>query len=151
LLRPRPLRTARAPFRCMQLKHWSTRLGSTRLPHWTWGQPGRYYGRVGYRFDGGGSRTSRSIALRPHLRRFLRRLTDDSRPPTPEGSLLAFTRGDLAFRLNPYPSHYSLAFAFSLVLYPQPHRLTLRSPYPEGKATGLPRSANITEWVRSCL
>src|SRR5215469_5241463 len=31
----------------------------TRLPHWPWSQPGRYYGRAGYRDDvGGGSCTS---------------------------------------------------------------------------------------------
>ena len=35
--------------------------------------------------------------------------------------------------LNPYPNHYSLAFAFSIVLYPQPHRLTLRFAFPEGE------------------
>ena len=29
---------------------------------------------------------------------------------------------------NPYPTHYKLAFASSAILYPQPHRLTLRLP-----------------------
>ena len=35
-------------------------------------------------------------------------------------------------RLNPYPAHYRPAFACSPVLYPQPHRLTLRLAFPEG-------------------
>src|SRR3954452_16787620 len=32
----------------------------TRLPHWTWGQPGRYWASAGYRDEcrGGGGRTS---------------------------------------------------------------------------------------------
>ena len=33
---------------------------------------------------------------------------------------------------NPYPSHYGTAFAFSTILYPQPHRLALRLAFPEG-------------------
>ena len=33
-----------------------------------------------------------------------------------------------ALRLNPYPSHYRTAFAFSLILYPQFLRYTLRLP-----------------------
>src|SRR2546425_2747516 len=52
-------------------------------------------------------------------------------------------RGDVARRLNPYPLHYSAAFACSLLLYPPPHRLALRLAFPDGKATGLPRSAGV--------
>jgi len=26
-------------------------LSNARLPYWSWGQPGRYYGRAGYRYD----------------------------------------------------------------------------------------------------
>src|SRR4051794_3632500 len=62
----------------------------------------------------------------------LRRFTDRSRPPTPEGSLPGFPWGDVALRLNPCPAHYRPAFASSLVLYPQPHRLALRLAFPEG-------------------
>ena len=32
--------------------------------------------------------------------------------------------------LNPYPAHYRLAFACSLLLYPPPHRLALRFAFP---------------------
>ena len=85
------------------------------------------------------------------LRRFLRRFADRSRPPTPEGSLPGFPWSDVTLRLNPYPPHYRAAFACSLLLYPQPHRLTLRLAFPCGRATGLPRCAVETAWVRSCL
>src|SRR5262249_13105557 len=73
------------------------------------------------------------------------------RPPTPQGSLPAFARGDVAVRLNPCPAHYSPAFASSLILYPQPHRLALRFAFPRGRATGLPRCIVETAWGRSCL
>ena len=33
-------------------------------------------------------------------------------------------------RLNPCPAHYRPAFASSIVPYPQPHRLRLRSAFP---------------------
>jgi hypothetical protein len=35
--------------------------------------------------------------------------------------------------LNPYPAHYKPAFASSGILYPLPHRLTLRLAFPEGE------------------
>ena len=70
------------------------------------------------------------------LRRLLRRFADCSRPPTPEGSLPGFPWGDVAFRRNPYPTHYRAAFAFSLILYPQPHRLTLTSCLPREEDYG---------------
>ena len=62
-------------------------------------------------------------------------------------------QGDVALRLNPYPSHYSTAFAFSLLLYLLPRRLALRFAFPrpigygEGETTGLPRSADVPEWI----
>ena len=46
---------------------------------------------------------------------------------------------DVAFRLNPYPPHYKAAFAFSILLYPTPHRLALRFAVPRGRMPGLPR------------
>ena len=39
------------------------------------------------------------------------------------------SRGVMLLTLNPYPSHYSPAFAFSTFLYPHFHHLNLRSPY----------------------
>ena len=44
----------------------------------------------------------------------------------------------------PYPSHYSLAFAFSPILYPHGHRPALQRDYPLGSSTGLPCSACVT-------
>ena len=35
--------------------------------------------------------------------------------------------------LNPYPDHYSLAFACSIIPYPHPHRLALRFAFPVGE------------------
>jgi hypothetical protein len=35
------------------------------LPHWPWGQPGRYYGRAGYRDDFGGGCSTSKRSLRP--------------------------------------------------------------------------------------
>ncbi len=51
------------------------------------------------------------------------------------------SRGVMLLARNPYPSHYSPAFAFSTILYPQPIRVTLRLAYPYGRTTGLPCSS----------
>jgi len=99
-----------------------------------------------------GAAPARVVATPPtYLLCPLRRLADGSRPPTPEGSLPACAWAHVACGLNPYPAHYRSAFACSLVLYPLPHRLALRPPYPEGKATGLPRSVAVAVGVRSRL
>jgi hypothetical protein len=83
---------------------------------------------------------ARAVTTPPtYLHHSLRRLADGSRPPTPQGSRPAFAGGDVARRPNPYPAHYRSAFACSLVLYPQPHRLILRLAFPCGRAMGLPR------------
>jgi len=47
-------------------------------------------------------------------------------------------------RLNSYPPHYRTTFAFSIIPYPQPHRLTLRLAFPvSGEVTSLSRSTYI--------
>jgi hypothetical protein len=71
---PPPLRTVRAPFDAygssIEQRPCVARPGTappahdtpygTRLPHWPWGQPGRYCASAGYRDGyGGGGRTSR--------------------------------------------------------------------------------------------
>ena len=82
----------------------------------------------------------------PHpLYRFLR----CCRAETPEGSLPACAEEHVASRLNPSPPHDKAAFACSILLYPQPYRLTLRLTFPSGRATGLPRSAFVPARVRS--
>jgi len=68
----------------------------------------------------------------------------------PRGSLLAFAQDDVVLRLNPYPTHYRSAFAFSTILYPQLYRPSSRlafRQFPWWKATGLPRSVSITRSV----
>ena len=47
---------------------------------------------------------------------------------------------------GPYPVHSRPAFAFSLVLYPPPLGLLLRVAFPCGETTGLPRSADVSQW-----
>lgn len=39
-------------------------------------------------------------------------------------------RGILLLLRNPYPPHYKAAFAFSILLYPQPYRFALRLTFP---------------------
>ena len=145
---PPPLRTVHAPFDAygssIEQRLCGMRPGTappahdtpceTRAPHWPWGQPGRYCGRAGYR----DRRGLHQRALPP--------LTVLHRPPKPVGCRFASanTRGKSArfragFYLNPYPARYRPAFAFSLVLYPPPRRLTLRLACPRGRTTGLPR------------
>src|SRR5262249_41610499 len=59
---------------------------------------------------------------------------------------------DVALRLNPYPTHYRSAFAFSAILYPAFHRHSLRSAFlSQRRRLGLPRSTSITRSVRSRL
>ena len=83
----------------------------TRLPHWPWGQPGRYCGSAGYRDDSvAGAAPARIVAIPPtDLLCPLRRLADGSRPPTPEGSLPAFAWGDVC---NPYPARLQAGLRF---------------------------------------
>jgi hypothetical protein len=60
-------------------------------------------------------------------------------------------------RLNPYPTHYRLAFAFSLLPYPPPRELLLRVAFlgdnelSSRRTTGLPRFVDVPVWVRSRL
>jgi hypothetical protein len=54
-------------------------------------------------------------------------------------------------RLDPYPARYRPALACSLFLYPLPHGSPLRETVPCGRATGLPRSADVSGWGRSQL
>src|SRR5262249_1453955 len=64
-------------------------------------------------------------------------------------------RGDVALRLDPYPTHYRPAFACPLPPYPPSRRLALRFAFPAGRpaggTTGLPRSAGVTVWGGSRL
>ena len=59
----------------------------------------------------------------------------------PEGSGPPFRRGDVAFRLDPYPTGVRPALASSPVLYPPAHRLLSRISFPgrRGARTSFPR------------
>src|SRR5499427_6467599 len=70
----------------------------------------------------------------------------------PDGRLPACAWGDVARALNPYPLHYRVAFASSILLCPHACRLSLRLAFPHGRRTGLPCSVSVThEWGRRAL
>jgi hypothetical protein len=79
-------------------------------------------------YDIVGDRTSTVCC---HLLCLLNQLGRCSRDERPDGSLPAFAWGDVA-EAHPYPAHYRLAFAFSVLLYPQHYRQTLRRAFPGG-------------------
>jgi hypothetical protein len=80
---------------------------------------------------------------------FRRRLAARSRPPTPEGSRPGFPWGDIATPIRPITGRPSLAPSSSTR---NPLGWPCDQPTPTmGEATGLPRSADATERVRSYL
>jgi hypothetical protein len=78
----------------------------TRLPHWPWGQPGRYCDRAGYRRSAGAA--PRALPPASDLLCPPSRLAVGPHPPTPGGSQLAFARGDLATPIRPITGRPSL-------------------------------------------
>src|SRR5208337_1405498 len=75
-----------------------------------------------------------------------------SRAETPEGSQPAFAWGDLARRLNPYPSDYAAAFASSLLLYPPSHQQPpCGGPTPRGGRRAYHVPQMYHGWFRLCL
>ena len=115
----------------------------TRLPHWPWGQPGRYCDRAGYRdrrglHQRGSLRSRRQICFAPP-----RRLAVGSRPSTPEGSRPAFARGDVPTPIRPITGRLSLPPpSFTR----RPMGSSCDSLSPMGRTTGLPRSADVPRW-----
>src|SRR5262249_3464198 len=68
LLASRPLRTVHATFTAYGSSIGQRIDQDTRLPHWPWGQPGRYHGRAGYRGEiGGGCSTTNSLCDRADI------------------------------------------------------------------------------------
>src|SRR6266446_5417652 len=87
-----------------------------------------------------------------HLPSLLERLAKVSGDERPDGRLRACAWGDIAPVLNPYPSHYRMAFASSILPLPHAYRLALRLAFPRGRRTGLPCSVSVTyEWSRRAL
>jgi hypothetical protein len=61
-------------------------------------------------------------------------------------------RGVMLPTLNPYPPHYRVACASSILPFPHIHGLALRFAFPSGRRTGLPCSVSVTNaWVRHAL
>src|SRR5215831_2145723 len=79
-----------------------------------------------------------------HLPSLLTRLAKLSGDARPDGRQRAFAQGDIARGLNPYPPHYRMAFASSLLPLPHVYRLALRLTFPRGRRTGLPCSVSVT-------
>jgi hypothetical protein len=77
----------------------------------------------------------------PSLCQKLAKLCCDARP---DGRLPACAWGHVALALNPYPPHYRVAFASSILLCPHACRLALRLAFPPGRRTGLPCSVSVT-------
>jgi hypothetical protein len=75
-----------------------------------------------------GDCTGSPAQLCRHLHCLLSQLAQFSRTGRPAGSQPACTCGPVALRLNRYPLHYKMAFAFSSVPYLPPRRLALRLP-----------------------
>ena len=62
-------------------------------------------------------------------------VTSDQTEVCPLSRGIMYPFGDshgIASRFNPYPTYYRLAFAFSVIPYPPPHRLASRLTFPEG-------------------
>ncbi len=79
-----------------------------------------------------------------HLLSLLRRLVKVSGDARPDGRQPAFAWGDVAHGRNPYPPHYRMAFASSILPFPHAYRLALRLTFPCGRHTGFPCSVSVT-------
>src|SRR5437870_3715973 len=90
-----------------------------------------------------GERTS-LCCHRCHLPSLFQKLAKLSCDERPDGRLPACAWGDIARALNPYPPHYRMAFASSILLCPHAYRLALRLAFPYGKRTGFPCSVSVT-------
>src|SRR6185295_5504610 len=77
-----------------------------RRPHWTWGQPGRYFDRAGDRRSARAA--PRALPPASDLLCPPSRLAVGSRPPTPEGSQLAFARDSISTPIRPVTGRPSL-------------------------------------------
>jgi len=73
-----------------------------------------------------------------------KRLAKVSGDARPDGRQLAFAWSDVAHGLNPYPPHYKMAFASSILPFPHACRLALRLAFPCGRRTGFPCSVSVT-------
>ena len=79
-----------------------------------------------------------------HLPSLLRRLAKLSGDARPDGRQPACAWGHVARGRNPYPPHYRVAFASSILPCPHAYQRALRRAFPRGRRTGLPCSALVT-------
>src|SRR5499427_3809084 len=79
-----------------------------------------------------------------HLPSLCQKLAKFSCAERPDGRLPACAWGHVAPALNPYPLHYRVAFASSILLCPHACQLPLRLAFPHGRRTGLPCSVSVT-------
>src|SRR5260370_36921468 len=86
-----------------------------------------------------------------HLLFLLCRFVKCSCSERPCGSLPAFAWGDILLRVNPYPPHYSMTFAFSAFLFPHLCRLSLLIAFTFVRYSVLPCPSTVTECVRLAL
>ena len=147
---PPPLRTARAGFLACRSSIGQRIREDTRWPHWPWGPPERYHGRAGYRDDFGGDWSTSKGRCGPA----------DSCIPACAGWLTVHARrhpeevSPLSGGVMLPPLSSPLPVGLRLLPRPLPAApsVDLTASLPQqGRATGLPRSADRTEWVRSCL
>src|SRR5215471_14087692 len=98
-------------------------------------------GVPGYRISGECTSQCCHCCHLPSLCQKLAKLCCDERP---DGRLPACAWGHVAPALNPYPLHYRVAFASSILLCPHACQLPLRLAFPHGRRTGLPCSVSVT-------
>src|SRR2546425_11296374 len=144
LLPPSPLRTARESFPSSSSSLANAPCGtrSCHVQHVLWHDLHHTRLEPPHRHPGGEC-TSQCRHCR-HLPSLLRRLAKLSGDARPDGRQRAFARGDVARGLNPYPPHYRMAFASSILLLPHVYRLALRLAFPHGRRTGFPCSVSVT-------
>ena len=125
----------------MPLKPCQRPLRNAVMPH-TLAPPSPY--ALGAPAPSSGGRVHQQCRHYRHLLSLLRRLAKLSGDARPDGRLRACAWGHVARGRNPYPSHYRMAFASSLLLLPHAYQLALRLAFPHGRRTGLPCSVSIT-------
>ena len=153
---PPPLRTGRAPFRRIRLKHETTHLAARGEPPWSGGPPARYANRAGSRNASVvAAAPARTVTVPPTV--LLCCLTPDGCPLTcvhTRGKSAPFRAGSC--RLVAQPLSNPLQVGFCFLPPPLPAALSgyLTTPLAvrRQQANGLPRSASGTlAWCRSRL
>src|SRR5215813_13339738 len=127
----------------MPLKPCQRPLRDAVMPRPTLAPPSLY--ALGAPAPSAGGRVHQSVCRHcRHLPSLLRRFAKVSGDARPNGRLPAFAWSDVARGRNPYPPHYRVAFASSILPFPHVYRLALRLTFPCGRRTGFPCSVSVT-------